>query len=159
MGNPDETRGVGKAVLAAIFISVFLFFTFTSIINNKFLLFIGIPFLAFSISFLVHLSSQWSACNALDFAKVAKGSFATFITSMIAIGISSISTCRIPIASVFGPSFKETPKVKESCCSKGDMLEDIERQNPIVKALSYCFYMIFAMLFGITYGDSIVTVC
>jgi hypothetical protein len=159
MGNPDETRGVGKATMGALFMAVFLFFTFTSIINNKIALFVGIPLLGFIISFCIHIASQWSACNSLDFTKLAIGSSVTIGTSFVAICIASISSCRIPIASVFGPSFKDTSKVKESCCTKSDMLEDIEQQNPIVKALSYCFYMIFAMLFGMVYGNSIVTVC
>ena len=71
--------------------------------------------------------------------------------------MSSSSYLRVPIASVVAPLFNT--KVKRSvCCENLQTLEELE-QNPKVKAVSYGFYALFAILFGVTYGTSIVTKC
>jgi len=159
MPNPDETRGIGSASLAAFAMVTILFFTFESLGNNNIALFIGIPFIAFLIAFLFHVFKRWTTCSEIDLLKVAKGAFVTFGTSFVSVCIASVPSCRIPIASLFGSLVKNNSTTKDSCCSKPVTLEDIESQRPIVKMVAYCFYLTFGMLYGMTYGNTIATEC
>jgi hypothetical protein len=83
----------------------------------------------------------------------------------LGLGIASIPMCRIPVASVFAPILpindaRKCPTIatkSASCCDKQMVLSDVECKQPFVMAVSYCFYMIFAMLFGIIAGKSYAT--
>jgi hypothetical protein len=138
-----------------------------------------ICFLAFIISLFSNAISQSLACTSGSFGKVLGSSLISSVACLFAIGISSIPTCRIPIASVFAPAFispdltiatsgseitqveKTIRETESTCCSQTVTLESVEakKNGYILKSISYSFYIFFAMLFAVTAETSIVSAC
>jgi hypothetical protein len=92
------------------------------------------------------------------------------------LGTSTISYCRIPIASVFAPIFVDgavdvvqnnsnmiVPNSKNSnskaCCSPKLSLKALEAKYPVLEGISYGFYVMFATLFGVVVSNSIALTC
>lgn len=162
MVNPDDTSGIGGASIAGIIMGLILFFSYPYLETNRIALYIGLPLLAYVIAFITHIITQYAVCEKVNVAKVAIGSVTSLVLSLVALLLASITMCRIPVISAFAPLFKDAttvPAVKNSCCKKEESVEALETRNPNSKGVSYAFYMIFAMLFGVTYGNSIAVNC
>jgi len=157
MSNPDATSGLGNAMIGGLVVIVPTIMLFHYSIEQPILFHVIIIIGAFLISMVIHTFTQMSVCRETNGAKLFYGSCVTILTSLIALGVASVSIFRIPVASVVAPLF--STQVKSSkCCTGTQTLEDLEK-NPRVKAMSYGFYMLFAMLFGVTYGTSIAASC
>ena len=188
MANPDATGSSADALTTAfpvailfLLIIIFMFQMKDSIPYFKFILWIGIPLLAFGIATAANFISQYIYCKTTNAGKALLGAVPAPISILIAFGLSYISFCRIPIATVFAPLFigqnvniTKNAATKNSattsinslkntsskeCCTPKLSLEGVESKYPIVEGFSYGFYTLFAMLFSMTIGNGIANVC
>jgi hypothetical protein len=158
MSNPDATSGLGGAGIGGLLLMVLSTALFSYSVKRPILYHVGVIITAFLISMIIHVLSQKSTCHAVNGAKLFYGSLISVGTAMIGLFLASFAVFRIPVASVVAPLFKTTPVTKTKCCDKMITLEELEK-NITVKGASYGFYLLFAMLFGVTYGNSIAVVC
>lgn len=169
MSNPGGSvsmNALSVAVPAGIilFIATAVLFHFkNSIPFFTATLWIAIPVMAYLLASGMNLASQYMYCKNTDSEKAFLGALPSMFAVLIGLGISSISFCRIPIASVILP-FITVPttnnaKNSASCCKPQPTLESIESTVPMVSGLSYGFYLFFSMLFGIVIGNGIAVVC
>jgi len=124
----------------------------------------------------VNMIMQYTSCRKINAGKAILGSLASGATVLIGLGISSIAYCRIPIASVVVPlvikkvvditknksnttinSLKNTNS--KECCVPKITLEAIESTYPFITGISYGFYTMFSILFGMIVGNGISTIC
>jgi hypothetical protein len=183
--NPDNTTTSIDSFTISIPIGIFLLFVIiilfqfkNKIPGFKYILWIGIPILTFISVFSLNLITQHTGCKTINAGKAAIGSLLSIGTVLIALFISSISFCRIPIASVFAPFLvKNTIDVvrnkknsinnenslknakSKECCIPKITLEYIESKYPIIMGISYGFYVLFGVFFGSVTGNGIATIC
>jgi hypothetical protein len=147
-----------------------------------YMLWFGIPISGYFISTSVNAMSQYMSCNKTDIGKAFLGGIPAAITILLGIGIASVSYCRIPVISVFAPLFtgKTVDIIKnrgivntnskalksifsnsnsKECCTPKLILETIEKEYPILQGISYGFYIMFSVLFGLTIGNGISNIC
>jgi hypothetical protein len=179
MSNPDTNGSnidtLSTAIPVAIFfllITIFIFqirdsipsFTFTLI------LWLGFPIIMFIITSIVNVISQYVSCKTTNVGKAMLGSLPTFATIFAGLGVASISYCRIPIASVFTPLIvgetvdvtKNKSNASVNAIKNGIYkltLENIESKYPVIAGISYGFYTMFAVLFGMVIGNGLSTIC
>jgi hypothetical protein len=143
-----------------LFVSVLLLFEFQrSIPYFTAVLWIGIPILAFLITAVMNLVSQYMYCHHVNSGKALLGSIPSVFAVLIGLVVSSFSICRIPVVSIVEPLLTKKTPAKPGCCPPPSSLETIEADFPIVSGLSYGFYLFFSMLFGIVFGSGIAVVC
>ena len=186
MSNPDIKVPVIDSFTLAIPIAIFfllitltLFHLSASFLSNNIfnlVLWIGFPIAAAIVASSINLIIQTITCNTTNIGRAFMGAIPSIITIIIGLGISSISYCRIPIASVFAPFIIKKPvdvtkdkysnninKLKNSntkeCCIPKLSLDMLETKHPILKGISYSFYIFFSMLYGTVIGTSIARVC
>jgi hypothetical protein len=153
------------AVPTGIFIVMMIILLFQSVdpasSNFSIILWLGIPFLAMISSFGIHLSSQ--KCDSINPMNALMGSLYTLGAVWIALAISWIDFCRIPIASVVAPMYKEdkpqNSKNSAPCCAPQWTLKAIEEKFPMVSGWCYGFYGFFGILFGMVTGAATGTMC
>ena len=156
------------AVPTAIFIVMMIILLFQSVdrasSNFPIILWLGVPFLAMISSLGIHLSSQ--SCSPINPMSALMGSLYTLGAVWIALAISWIDACRIPIASVVAPMYKDdTPsssnnaKNSAACCAPQWTLKAIEEKFPMVSGWCYGFYVFFGILFGMVTGTATGTAC
>jgi len=160
------------AVPTGIFIVMMIILLFRSVdsasSNFSIILWLGIPFLAMMSSFGIHLSYQ--NCDHVNAMNALLGSLYTLVAVWIALGISWIDVCRIPIASVVAPMYiDDTPppnpnnaknaKNAAPCCVPQRTLKAVEDKFPIVSGWCYGFYAFFGLLFGMVTGTAKGTAC
>ncbi len=183
MSNPDtKTSSIDGLFLGFpvsilfVLITILLFQLKDSIPLFKLILWIGLPVITFIITSIVNIVSQYINCNKTDIGKAMLGSLPSIGTILIGLGIASISYCRIPITSVFAPIIlgktidvtksKSTMNIaslkninSKECCIPKLTLENIENNYPIISGISYGFYIMFSILFGMTIGSGIAAIC
>lgn len=184
MANPDTNKLVVSSLATAFPVAIlFLLITVTlfqfrdSIQAFKLILWLGFPIITFIVAFGANMISQYISCKTTNAGKALLGGIPSLIAVLIGLGISSISYCRIPITSVFAPLMIGKPvditknklnsgmnslknsNSKECCGVLKLTLDGVESQYPIVAGLSYGFYIMFSILFGMTIGNGIATVC
>jgi len=166
--------GVPVALLF-VMITIMLFQFKDSITYFKVVLWVGLPLLAAILMFGVNLINQSSSCNTIHAGKALLGSIPSIVTVLIGVAVSSISYCRIPVASVCTPLFiGETVNIvtanrniplnnvknnSKRCCSSTLTLESVESKYPIIAGMDHGFYIMFSILFGFVFGNSIATIC
>lgn len=183
MANPDDGGSRMDSLMAgfpaAIFLLLIIMFIFQikdSIPSFNLVIWISLPILSIIIAAAVNFTSQYISCRKVNAGKALLGSLPAGLASLIGLGISSISYCRIPVASVFTPLIigKNVNVVKNSsntninslknsnskeCCVPRLTLENIENKYPLIAGISYGFYLMFSMLFGMVIGNGIATIC
>lgn len=185
MTNPDiknqtsaNTMSIAFAAATIIFIVVLVLFQFKPLITSfKTTLWIAIPLISYIIAVAIHFISQYITCSSINSRNAFLGGVSTLITTLLGLGISSISWCRIPIASAFAPLFTgdvvditkngstntnsllRNTNSKNQCCTPKFTLESIENTFPLLLGLSYGFYTFFSIIFGIIIGNGIAVVC
>jgi hypothetical protein len=138
--------------------------------------YLSIPLAATVITAGTNIISQYTTCNTINVGLALLGAIPTFIAIIIGIMISSISYCRIPVASLFGPLFMKkavditTANIPTSvndvkkmstkeCCNPKLNLNKMEDVHPTLLGLSYSFYIMFSVLFGTVIGTNISRIC
>jgi hypothetical protein len=183
MANPDATGSSADALATAfpvavlfLLILIFMFQMKDSISYFKLILWVGMPILAFGIATAANFISQYVYCKTTNAGKALLGALPAPLSIIIAFGLSYISFCRIPIATVFAPLFigqnvnitKNSANTNinslkntnsKECCTPKLTLEGVESKYPIVEGFSYGFYTLFAMLFSMTIGNGIANIC
>jgi hypothetical protein len=183
MANPDTRSSVTDSLTTALPVSIFfvlitlLLFQFRdSIPSFTLVLWLLFPGITFVITFMVNIITQYVNCNKIDAGKAALGALPSLGTVFVGLGISSITYCRIPIASVFTPllvgktvditknsSAVNINSLKNSnskeCCVPKITLESVEDKYPLIAGLSYGFYVMFASLFGMVIGSGFSSIC
>jgi len=183
MSNPDNTSisfdslAVSTPLGIFFFLVTILLFMFRSSIGPfKLVLWIGLPLTVYIICSCVNLLTQYMNCRKIDAGKAFLGGLPSLGTVLLGLGLASISYCRIPIASVFAPlmigkSVDVTKKnstttinslknsTSKECCTQKITLESIEAQYSIIAGAGYGFYVMFAVLFGLTIGNGIAAIC
>jgi len=183
MSNPDKSSinldalTVGTPTAILFFLILLVLFIFKeSIPTFRLVLWLAFPIIGYFVCVIVNIINQFVSCKKVDANKAFLGGLPSLGTIFLALTIASIPYCRIPVASVFTPLFvgKTVDVVKNStvtsanslknsnskeCCTPKMTLESIESQFPVVAGISYGFYMMFAILFGVTIGSGISTIC
>jgi hypothetical protein len=173
MSDPDRGTSFGTSFGAALLITFLLtiqiigYFEYNVKMGDKYdLRFYGILGLFIIISsyiyvFFANLAIQASSCGKNDYGKAALGALPSIGTSAIALLLSYCNSCRIPIASVLAniKYFKMESKKSNSCCKPDINILELERKHKHVETLSYSFYLLFAMLYGISIGNGISMIC
>jgi hypothetical protein len=183
MSNPDikvpttDSLTVAFPVAILFFLITITFFQFKDSIQPfKYILWISFPIITVIIVAATNAITQYITCNSVNMGKALLGSLQSLCTVLLGLGVSSISYCRIPIASVFGPLFigqtvdvtkdKNTASINslknsnsKECCIPKLSLETIESRYPLVEGISYGFYIIFSILFGVVIGTGLSTIC
>lgn len=113
----------------------------------------------------VHLLSQYMSCHTIQSSKAFLGGLASALTSAIALGVSSLAWCRLPVASVIAPFMAPTAPASAAnasaaaCCTPALHLEPLERKIPLLSGVSYGFYVFFGSLYGILIGNGLSSIC
>lgn len=170
-------------VCLALFILFYSKSTLTSTTFNI-ILWVCIPLIAFTVSFFSQIviqlirdseqererkkheekGIQLSELNKeyYNVSNAFYGGIPSIIASIIALGISSISYFRIPVASLFRSSYIKEMKQKagsnsKRCCIDDVTLNQLESSSngDMIMGAAYIFYTFFAMLFGIIIGFGI----
>jgi hypothetical protein len=182
MSNPDMkvstvdslTSGIPIAILFLII--TILLFKFRDILPSfKLILWLGLPLFSLVIISVVNIILQYVSCKTTNVGRAILGALPSIGAMLVALGVSSISYCRIPIVTVFSPLFigktvnvsndKSTVsninslKNSKECCIPKLTLEFIEGQFPMIQGISYSFYIMFAILFSMVLGTGISTIC
>ena len=183
MSNPDATGSNVDNLVAALpaailflLITIFMFQMRDLIPSFKLILWVGFPIIALIVASGTNFVSQYISCKKVDAGKALLGSLPAGLAIIVGLFISSITYCRIPVASVFTPLLVGQPvditknnkttninSLKNSnskeCCIPKLTLENVEFKYPIIAGFSYGFYVMFSMLFGMTIGNGIATIC
>jgi len=183
MSNPDIKISTVDSLTSAIPISILflililvLFQFRDSIPSFKLILWIAFPIFCFFTVAIVNVILQYVSCKTTNVGKAILGALPTLGTILLGLGISSISYCRIPIASVFAPLLigqtiditknKSTMNINtlknsnsKECCIPKFTLSSVESNFPIINGISYGFYIIFSTLYGMVIGTGISTIC
>jgi hypothetical protein len=183
MSNPDTQSSVTDSLVTALPVSVFfllitlfLFQIKDSIPSFNLVLWIAFPIVAFFITALANIITQYINCKKVDVGKAMLGALPSLGTIFVGLGVASISYCRIPVASVFAPmiigqdvditknksnmnvnSLKNTNS--KECCTPKLTLENVESKFPIISGFSYGFYVLFASMFGMIIGNGFSAIC
>ena len=183
MSNPDIkvpsvdslTTAFPVAILFAI-LSIIIFQFRDSISYFKILLWLGFPIFIFLIVSVVNIITQYITCRTINAGKAFLGGLPSIGTVLLGLGIASISYCRIPITSVFAPLIigqtidvtkdKSTANINslknsnsKECCIPKLTLEAIEAKYPTIPGISYGFYIMFSVMFGVVIGTGLSTIC
>jgi energy-coupling factor transporter transmembrane protein EcfT len=185
MSNPDTTGSNTDSLLTAFPIGIFfllltivLFQFRDSLSHFNLILWVALPLVALIVVTVVNVTSQYISCRKTDVGKAVLGALPSLGTILVGIGVSSISYCRIPVTSVFGPlmigdSIDVTKNVSTTTInslknsnSKGSYgvtpklsQEVIDNQYPLVTGIGYGFYIMFSMFFGIVIGNGMSAIC
>lgn len=188
MSNPDNSKlNIDSFVIStpvAIFflsITIILFIFQGSIKQFHLFLWVGLPLFTYIVCSCVNMIVQYMSCKKVDAGRAFLGGLPSFGTVLLALGIASISYCRIPIASVFAPLIigKDVDVTKKNssanasavninslknsnlkeCCTPKMTLDTVETRYPIVAGIAYGFYVMFGTLFGLTLGNGIASIC
>lgn len=184
MSNPDKNsdQGVSSFIISLpvgilfFLISIALFQFKETLPAFKLFIWIGLPAIAFLVVFIVNISTQYTNCGSIESGKAALGALPSIGTTLIGLFISSFAICRIPVASVFTPliignnvditnnrlnSNSNTLKnsISKECCTKKISIQSVESKYSIIEGISYGFYLMFAIFFGVTIGNGFATIC
>lgn len=159
----------------AIPAGILIFFITLMLFQYKIALYLGLPIIIFIVISGFNMVSQYSSCNKVDAGNAFLYGLPSIVLTYIALGISAISWCRMPVASVFSPFFagktidvvsnssmnsiKNSVSNSKECCTPKRTLESIENTFPIVKGLSYGFYLVFSTMFSIIIGNGFSSAC
>jgi len=161
-----DTLALAFPVSALLFmIILFLFQTMGDSPSFTTILWITVPLTAYLVSGLVMLGAQASVCGSIQAGKAFLGALPTAAAAFIGLGIAWISMCRIPIVSVVAPLFGATTPITKNgarnakCCAAPLLLENIEKDFPLIKGMANGFYVFFAVLFGSVYGSGTALAC
>ena len=156
--------------------TITLFYLKESISSFELVFRLSIPLVAAVITGAANVIIQYTTCNTTNIGKALLGTIPTIIATIVGLGLSSISYCRIPIASVFAPLFigktvdintsnisANVKNIKNSntkeCCIPKLNLTSLENTYPLIQGLSYGFYIMFSILFGMVIGTGISRIC
>jgi hypothetical protein len=183
MSNPDKSivnvDGLAVAFPVAIlffFITIALFQFKDNIPYFKFMLWIIFTIITLFTVSTTNMITQYISCKQINASKAFLGTLPSLGTVLLGLGVSSISYCRIPIASVFTPLIvgnnvdvtmnKSTTNINslkssnsKECCTPKLTLESIENRYPLITGLSYGFYLVFSILFGVVIGNGLSINC
>jgi len=184
MSEPDKSgfnfnfMSISFPISIVFFIGILLYFTTyqNSLPNFYVYLWIILPIIACLMLFITNIINQYISCRKVDQLKALTGGLPVIVTTLIGLTIASISYCRVPIASVFVPliigdsvdvvkgngntnmnSIKNSNSKK--CCLPKISLETVEANYPIITGISYGFYIMFSILFGSVFGNSLSIIC
>ncbi len=182
MANPDTKGTSVDSLIIALPIAIFFLLVMITIFqfrdsipNFTLVLWFGLPIVTFIVTSIVNLITQYVSCKTTDTGKALLGGIPSVIAVLIGLYISSISYCRTPIASVFTPLFanqsvdvvvsknSNTNSLKNTSSKEYYTnkltLETIENKYPIVAGISHGFYIMFSILYGMTIGNGLATIC
>jgi hypothetical protein len=184
MSNPDNIPVISVDVLSFavpvgilfVLLTMYLFQIKGLFPSFYLILWIGLPLLAYIVTTGVNMITQYITCKKLNTGRAFLGALPVLGTMLLGLGIASMTVCRIPVASVIAPMVIGRPvnvtkdvstanlnslknSTNKECCTPKLTLESIEDKYPIVSGLSYGFYIMFSMLFGIVLGNGMANVC
>ncbi len=183
MSNPDikvptvDSLTVSFPIAILFLIITLVLFQFKESIQAfRLILWLGVPIITFIVVSAVNATTQYVACKTTNMGKALLGALPSVGTSLLGLGVASISYCRIPVTSVFAPLIigqtidvtkdKATANINslknsnsKECCIPKLTLESIENKYPLIEGISYGFYLMFATLFGMVIGTGMSTIC
>lgn len=169
MPSPDSSNSGSSLYYAmgGMMMVIVTFAIFQLADGNPYWVYIGIPIIAYVIGFLMNLAIQLP-CGTVNVGKAALGALPTLGCTFIALLVSWITVFRVIVSSVTAPMFiSDLEDISPRRQSGGRrmrggtraILEDVEKENPMIKGMSYGFYLFFAMLYGGVMGSSIASIC
>ena len=186
MSNPDS--GANGASFSLSFVLGLVLFLITKYLvqavtldttGKIVMVIIGLAVIAFAISLINNYLSQLYYCGKVDNSKALSGGIPSTVAVLIGGIVSSISYCRIPIASLFAPMYLEDTEEsapKDIDASKASLglgpmppvkicrvtnltLEYAEANYPAIIGLSWGFYALITMTIGTMIGSGVATNC
>ncbi len=175
MPNPDnkittstmETFGISLPLgfVYGILLMI-LFMNKDSIPFFNAVLWIIFPVIVFLVGTVVNIINQYISCHTVHTGNALLGSIPSLISVLLAMGVGSISFCRIPVTSVFAPflvgnnvNITSNGQSDKKCCPNTMSLSQVENSYPQLKGLAIGFYVIFGVLFGNVFGNGISSIC
>lgn len=108
MSNPErgEFNSVYAGLVGGIFVAMIVGLLFTLNPSNlMYILWIGMPILFYILCISINFITQNIVCNNINAEKALLGGLPAVGAAIIGLGLSWVSYCRIPVASVFAPLF------------------------------------------------------
>lgn len=171
MPSPDSSNSGSSMYYAmgGMMMVIVTFAIFQLADGSPYWVYIGIPIIAYIIGFLMNLSIQLP-CGTVNVGKAALGALPTLGCTLIALLMSWITVFRVIVSSVTAPMFigdledisaapRRTTGGRRMRGGTRAILEEVEKENPMIKGMSYGFYLFFAMLYGGVMGSSIASIC
>jgi hypothetical protein len=167
----------GPVAIFFFILTVFLFRIWSPLPIFPILLWVGLPVVAFFFVSFVNMATQQATCRRVDAGKAFLGGVPSILTVLLGLSLASVTYCRIPVASVFAPlivgedlNIVQTNsatnvlnagrnRTAKRCCTPRVSLEYVEQAFPDVAGCDYGFYVMFSILFGFVFGNSIATIC
>jgi hypothetical protein len=175
MANPDTKNGSSYifSIVIGILMFIIVFFIISTMDVNQLSMKIVAIFLfsaiAYGISLLCNYLSQIYSCHEVDTTLALKGAIPSGVSVFIGSIISSISMCRIPIASLFAPLYmgsneepvqtNPTEGTVKVCHITNLTLEYAESKYKAMIGISWGFYTAIAMVVGMSIGGGISKNC
>jgi hypothetical protein len=176
MPNPDnkittstiETFGISLPLgfVYAILLMI-LFMNKDNIPLFNGVLWIIFPIIVFLLGTVVNIINQYISCHTVHAGNALLGAIPSLISVLVAMGIGSISFCRIPAVTVFAPFLvgnnvniiSNNGQSDKKCCPNTMSLSQVENSYPQLKGLAIGFYVIFGVLFGNVFGTGLSSIC
>lgn len=190
MSNPDSEPVITKthepSLLVSSLIGLLFFFITKYIVSyinvtttmQVIIIIIGLTLIGYIVSVLYNYAYQYRHCKKINNKLALSGAISSSIVILLGGIVSSISYCRIPIASLFTPLYMNT-STTESKVSSEDIntsslqsispvkvckvtnltLEYIEERYPKIIGISWGFYLSIAMTIGIMISSGSVIEC
>lgn len=175
--NPGDNNSNAVVFITAIplaiclsLIIIVIFQYESGIPNFSILYWVIFPIIAYVISVITNVINQYSECDAINTGKAFLSALPLLAIILVSLGISTISFCRIPIASAFSSFVSTKPvdivssanitnKQKGVLCCTRMSLEQLELVSPAIKGISVAFYVMFGTLFGQVIASSLSRSC
>ncbi len=180
-----QTIAIAFPVALLILLLVVALYQFKDSIDQFEIIFwIVILIVPYMVAVGAHFLTQYLNCHKTDSGAAFKGGVATIVTTLIGMGVSSLSWFRIPVASVFAPLLlpgrttevtvlpsteavaktggsrkRSVGGAEGACCTPTRRLEDAEAEYPLLFGISRGFYLFFATMFGIVIGTNVSATC
>ena len=173
----DSMTLAGPVAIFFFILTVFLFRIWSPLPVFPILLWVGLPVTAFFVVAFVNMATQQATCRRVDAGKAFLGGVPSILTVLLGLAIASVTYCRIPVASVFAPLIvgeelnivqnnsatnslnASRNRTTKRCCTPRVSLEYVEQAFPDIAGCDYGFYVMFSILFGFVFGNSIATIC
>jgi hypothetical protein len=176
MPSPDTSSTgssfIGGIILFVIVLAIFQLFSSGSYMN--YIIYIAIPIIVYIVSAMQNLMYQYSSCGSIDAGKAFLGAVPSIGVTYIFLFLAWIPTMRVIVSSVTAPLLISNlddlttrptyggSRMRNARRYVGGMqatLEDVEKENPLIKGFSYGFYLFFAMLYSGVIGAGLSANC
>jgi len=174
--SPLGSSFIGAIILFVIVLAIFQLFSSSSYMN--YVIYLVIPIIVYLVAALQNIVFQYTSCGSIDAGKAFLGAVPSIGLTYFSLLLAWMPMMRVIVSSVTAPmiisnlddlSTRPTyggGRMRNARRSGGNMgggvravLEDVEKENPMIKGLSYGFYLFFGMLYSGVIGAGLSANC